>query len=70
MSEKEFKKRYSKFNRDYDRYYKKYVLDDFDNSTPKEILKQLDSMDKQLGIFHKVAELKNINILKKNHRQW
>jgi hypothetical protein len=44
MSDQEFKKCYSKFNRDYNKYYKKYVLDDFDNSTPKEILRQLSKM--------------------------
>lgn len=66
MSDQEFKKCYSKFNRNYNKHYKKYVLDDFDNSTPKEILKQLDKMDKQLGLFHKIAKLKNITVISPN----
>lgn len=60
MSEKEFKKSYFEFNRTYDKYYKKYVLDS--NQTDEIILKQIDEMDKQLGIFQDVVKQRNITI--------
>lgn len=62
MSEKEFKKSYFEFNRTYDRYYKKYVLDS--NTTDESILKQLDEMDKQLGTFQDVAKQRSIKLAK------
>lgn len=62
ISEKEFKKSYFEFNRTYDRYYKKYVLDS--NTTDESILKQLDEMDKQLGTFQDVAKQRSIKLAK------
>jgi hypothetical protein len=60
MPEKEFKKSYFEFNRTYDKYYKKYVLDS--NEKDEDIFKQIDEMDKQLGIFQDVAKQRNITI--------